>query len=167
MAGDRSRYGLSMSALGAVVLALAALLPWYRVSSLAHGAGAHSLTVRALTDVSARQCLPDMRILLLVLAGLAMLDTLLPLVRTGDPVPGGAGGSVALLGTVAALCALYRIVNPPGLSGDDVALTLLAGPWLALLGSLAMLLGGVWPCRVGSGTRAEARMRGVWPGVQG
>jgi hypothetical protein len=154
-----------MSALGAVVLAVAAFLPWYRVSSTVHVARAHSLAARALTVSSSHQALPDMQILLLVLVGLAMLDTLLPLVRTHGPVPGGAGGSVALLGTVAALCALYRIVDPPGLSGDDVALTLLAAPWLALLGSLAMLLGGVWPARVGSGTRSEARMRGAWPGV--
>jgi hypothetical protein len=156
-----------MSALGAVVLAAAALLPWYRVSSAIHAGGAQSAATRTLTAVSSHQSLPDMRIFLLILAGLAVLDTLLPLVRTSDPVPGGAGGSVALLGTIAALCALYRIVDPPGLSGDDLALTLLAGPWLALLGSLAMLLGGVWPCRVGSGTRSEASMRGIWPGVQG
>jgi hypothetical protein len=156
-----------MSALGAVVLAVAALLPWYRVSSIVHAVGARSVGARSLGVISSHQALPDMRILLLVLAGLALLDTLLPLARTGGPVPGGAGGSVALLGTVAALCALYRIVDPPGLSGDVAALSLLAGPWLALLGSLAMLLGGVWPCRVGSGTRSEARMHGFWPGVQG
>jgi hypothetical protein len=167
MAVDRSRYGLSMSALGAVVLAVAAFLPWYRLSSVAHIAGAHSSAARSLTVFSSHQALGDMRILLLVLAGLAMLDTLAPLVRTEGPVPGGAGGSVALLGVLAALCALYRIVDPPAPAGDAVALSLLAGPWLALLGALAMLLGGVWPSRVGSGTRSEARMRGAWPGVQG
>jgi hypothetical protein len=30
-----------------------------------------------------------------------------------------------------------------------------------------MLLGGVWPPRVGSDTRSEARMRGAWPGLHG
>jgi hypothetical protein len=156
-----------MSALGAVVVAVAAFLPWYSVASLVHTAATRSVTARALTVFSAHQALPDMRILLLVLAGLAMLDTLAPLVRAEGPVPGGAGGSVALLGAVAALCALYRIVDPPAPAGDAVALSLLAGPWLALLGALAMLLGGVWPSRVGSGTRADARMHGAWPGVQG
>ncbi len=167
MAVDRSRYGLSMSALGAAVLAVAAFLPWYRMTSIVHTAAAASLATRSLTVFSARQALPDMRILLLILVGLAMLDTLLPLLRTKGPVPGGAGGSVVLLGAVAALCALYRIVDPPAPAGDAVALTLLAGPWLALLGALTMLLGGMWPSRVGSGTRADARMHGAWPGVRG
>lgn len=156
-----------MSAMGAVVLAIAAFLPWYRLTSIVHTAAATSLAARSLTVFSARKALPDMRILLLVLVGLAMLDTLLPLMRTKGPVPGGAGGSVVLLGAVAALCALYRIVDPPAPAGDAVALTLLAGPWLALLGALAMLLGGMWPSRVGSGTRADARMHGAWPGVHG
>lgn len=156
-----------MSALGASVLAVAAFLPWYRVSSVAHMAAAHALAARSLSVVISHPALPDMRILLLVLAGLAMLDTLLPLLRTKGPVPGGAGGSVVLLGAVAALCALYRIVDPPAPAGDAVALTLLAGPWLALLGGLAMLLGGMWPSHVGSGARAEAPMTGAWPRVHG
>jgi hypothetical protein len=156
-----------MSAVGAVVLAIAAFLPWYRLTSIVHPAAATSLAARSLTVFSARQALPDMRILLLVLVGLAMLDTLLPLLRTKGPVPGGAGGSVVLLGAVAALCALYRIVDPPAPAGDAVSLTLLAGPWLAMLGALAMLLGGMWPSRVGSGTRSDAHVRGAWPGVHG
>ncbi|MGH2865705.1 MAG: hypothetical protein ACRDJX_10725 [Solirubrobacteraceae bacterium] len=156
-----------MSALGAAVLAIAAVLPWYRVSSLLHAAGSRSQAPRSLTALSSHQALPDMRILLLVLAGLAMLDALLPLLRTHGPVPGGAGGSVALLGIVAALCALYRIVDPPAPASEAAALSLLVGPWLALLGALAMLSGGVWPSRVGSGSRSEAAARGAWPGVQG
>ena len=37
MAGDRSRYGLLVSALGAIVLALSVFLPWYGVSFTASG----------------------------------------------------------------------------------------------------------------------------------
>jgi hypothetical protein len=162
MAVDRSRYGLSMSALGAAVLAVSVFLPWYRISSLAHAAplGGHALTL-----TSAHPALPVMKIVLLILAGLALLDALLPLLRTGAPVPGGAGGSVVLLGALAAALALYRILDPPGLSGNMVGLSLREGPWLALLASLAMVLGGMWPRRVGSGSPPELRIGGAWPGM--
>jgi len=108
-----------------------------------------------------------MKIFLLVLAGLAMLDAMLPLFRTSAPVPGGAGGSVALLGVVAAMCAFYRIIDPPGLAGNVVGLSLLEGPWLALMASLVMVIGGTWPRRVSAATPSEIRVRGVWPGVPG
>jgi hypothetical protein len=166
MAGDRSRYGLSMSALGAVALAFAAFLPWYRVSAVVH-TSVGSAAQRSLTLISSHQALPDMQAFLLVLVGLAMLDAMLPLLRTSGPIPGGAGGSVALLGAVAAACALYRIIDPPALGGEAVAVSLLAGPWIALMASLLMMLGGMWPRHVGSMEPAEPSMRGVWPGVSG
>lgn len=153
-----------MSALGAAALAFAAFLPWYRVSTVVH-AGVGSAAPRSLTLISSHQALPDMQAFLLVLVGLAMLDAMLPLLRTSDPIPGGAGGSVALLGALAAACALYRIVDPPALGGGTVAVSLLAGPWLALMSSLLMMLGGMWPRHVGSQGPAETRVRGVWPGV--
>jgi hypothetical protein len=164
MAGDRSRYGLSMSALGAAALAFATFLPWYRVSAVVHASDG-SAAPRSLMLVSAHRALPDMRALLLVLVGLAMLDAMLPLLRTRGPIPGGAGGSVALLGALAAACALYRILDPPAFGGDPVAVSLLAGPWIALMASLLMMLGGMWPRHVGSMEPADARMRGVWPGI--
>lgn len=166
MAGDRSRYGLSMSALGAVALALAAFLPWYRVGAVVHASSGNA-TPRALTIISSHPALPVMQVFLLVLVALALLDAVLPLLRTSGPVPGGAGGSVALLGALAAACALYRILDPPALGEETVFVSLLAGPWLALLSSLVMMLGGVWPRQVGCVEAAEARMRGVSPGIPG
>jgi hypothetical protein len=164
MTGERSRYGLSMSALGAAGLAFAAFLPWYRVSSIVRASTGSSVQ-RALSTISAYHALPYMKAFLLVLVGLALLDAMLPLLRTSGPLPGGAGGSVALPGAMAAACALYRIVDPPVLDGN--AVSLLVGPWLALLASLVMMLGGIWPRRVGSGETADTRMLGVWPGVSG
>src|ERR1700690_146459 len=121
MAADRSRYGLAMSALGASALVASVFLPWYRVSSIVSaGVGQSS----SLTRITEHQALPYMQGFLLVVAGLAMLDTLLPLVRAAAPVPGGAGGSVALLGVLAAACALYRILDPPALGAGAVSLTL-------------------------------------------
>ena len=63
-------------------------------------------------SLSAHQVLHYMSIVLLVLAALALLDALFPLVRT-DAVPEGAGGALALLGAVAAACVLYRMVERP------------------------------------------------------
>ncbi|MCW3017971.1 MAG: hypothetical protein JWN10_279 [Solirubrobacterales bacterium] len=166
MAGDRSRYGLAMSALGATALVASVFLPWYRVSSIAH-AGVGRASSSSLTRIAEHQALPYMKALLLIVAGLALLDALLPLVRPAAPLPGGAGGSVALLGAVAASCALYRILDPPALSGGAVSLTLLEGPWLTLLAALTMMLGGMWPRSVvGAPAASEARLR-FWPGVPG
>jgi hypothetical protein len=156
-----------MSALGAVGLAVAVFLPWYRISTSVH-AGLGAAPGHALTIISTQPALADMKIFLLVVAGLAMLDALLPLLlRTGAPVPGGAGGSVVLLGLVAAACALYRIVDPPALSAGEVSLSLLEGPWLALMAALTMVLGGTWPRRVGAVAPAEVSVRGAWRGVSG
>jgi hypothetical protein len=165
MAADRSRYGLSMSALGAGALVASVFLPWYRVSSIVStGVGQSS----SLTRITEHQALPYMQGFLLVLAGLAMLDALLPLVRAAAPVPGGAGGSVALLGVLAASCALYRILDPPALGGGAVSLTLLEGPWLTLLAALTMMLGGIWPRSVlGAPAASEVRVHGMWPGIPG
>lgn len=155
-----------MSALGAAGLAAAVFLPWYRVSAVAQ-ASLGSSTQRSLTTISAHPVLADMKVLLLVLAGLALLDALLPLLRIGAPVPAGAGGSVALLGVVAAVCCCYRILDPPVLAGNVGGLSLLVGPWLALLAALVMVIGGTWPRHVSSAASPEIRVRGAWPGLPG
>jgi len=152
MVGVRSRYGLSVSALGAIVLAVSVFLPWYGVSLTRQtgvGLVSHrlvSLSHQRLALVSGQHALQDLSIVLLVLAGLAILDALLPLARAHAPLPGGAGGSVVLLGAVASACVAYRMIDPPGALGGELLLrSLREGAWLALLGSLAIVLGGMWP----------------------
>jgi hypothetical protein len=195
MAGDRSRYGLLVSALGAIVLAVSVFLPWYGVSFTASGiafaqqvgdqvaaqfgnasmqsymSGVHAslgaMTGQQFTAVSAHQVLRDLNVILLVLAGLAILDALLPLARTGAPPPGGAGGSVVLLGAVAAVLVLYRMVDPPTPAGNLLALSLREGAWLALLGSVAMVLGGMWPRCAFVTAAPDARVRDAWSGLSG
>jgi hypothetical protein len=149
-----------MSALGAGALVASVFLPWYRVSSIVH-AGVGQASSSSLTRITEHQALPYMKGFLLVLAALAILDALLPLVRAAAPVPGGAGGSVALLGAAAAACALYRILDPPGLTGDAVSLTLLEGPWLTLLAALTMMLGGMWPQSVVGAPKLESATRAL------
>ncbi len=195
IAGERSRYGLLVSALGAILLAVSVFLPWYGVSFTVAGvafaqhvgdqvaaqfgnaslqsymSGLHAdigaLAGQQFTALSAHQVLSDLNIVLLVLAGLAVLDALLPLARAGAPMPGGAGGSVVLLGSVACACVLYRMVVPPTPAGGLLSLSLREGAWLALIGSVAMVLGGIWPRCVYLGTPSDDRMKSALSSLSG
>ncbi len=158
MVGDRSRYGLCVSALGAIVLAGSLFAPWY-APLLAGHAAAGAPALRHLAAVDAYHALPDLTALLLALGALAMLDVLAPLARGRGPVPGAAGGSVVLLGSVAAACVLFRMIDPPALGAGQLATALREGAWLALLGSVTIALGGMWP-RV-----ASSELRPVSPGA--
>ena len=117
MANDRSRYGLLVSALGAVLLAISVFLPWYAVNLTPDGAsfaanafqnlagqfgnaslqqlasGVHgtvtSLSGQEIAALSAHQVLHDLNVVLLVLAGIALLDALTALAR--GTAPPGAG----------------------------------------------------------------------------
>ncbi len=161
MAGDRSRYGLLVSAFGAVVLIVSVFLPWYEVAFTLH-ASAGAAAGHRLGALTAHRALREVNIVLLVLAALAILDALAPLTPTGGPLPGGAGGSVVLLGFVAAAFVLYRMLVPPASAAGVVELSLREGAWLALLGSLAIAIGGVWPRRIGFAAPSAAQARGAW-----
>ena len=173
MASDRSRYGLLVSALGAVLLAVSVFLPWYALdltpagasfaASLAQGvagqlggeslpqlaAGVHgnltSLSGHEIAALSAHQVLHDLNVVLLVLAGIALLDALVALARGSGPADATAGRVMALVGVLAAVCVAYRMAEPPVPGGGMLALSLREGSWLALLGSLMMVLGPIWP----------------------
>jgi hypothetical protein len=168
MSEVRSRYGLLVSALGAIVLIVSVFLPWYEVTSTLHaGAGAGVDVGHRLATVSAFRALRDVDIVLLVLAALAILDALAPLAPTGRPLPGGAGGSVVLLGAVAATFVLFRMLAPPPSVVGVAELSLREGAWLALLGSLAIALGGMWPRSIGFLAPSAGRAPGAWSGLPG
>jgi hypothetical protein len=173
MDANRSRYGLLISALGAVLLAISMFLPWYGISITTAGAsaiaqagdqfaasfgnanlqglvgGLHgtfaALAGHEFASATARQALSNISIVLIVLAALAMLDSLVPLARAGGGVPEGAGRALVPLGIVASLLVAYRMIVPPVPAGEFVSLSLREGAWLALLGSLMIGLGGMWP----------------------
>jgi hypothetical protein len=197
MSGDRSRYGLLVSALGAILLAVSVFLPWYGLSFTSTGIafvqqvtahlasqfgnatlqaelGAQHASLSALAGhefaaVSAHQVLKNINIVLLVLACLAVLDALIPLASGGSSVPDGGGAAIVLLGAVATACVVYRIVRPPTPAGELVALSLREGAWLALLGSLAILAGGMWPRGrpVAARDAPETGLDSVWTGLSG
>ena len=194
MSGDRSRYALLASALGAIVLAVAVFLPWYGLSLTPNGvavfqqvgkqvaaqlgnaslqadvSGLHAnlrgLAGQQFGAVSAHQVLTDMNVVLLLLAGLALLDALVPLARSASPLPDGAGASVVLVGSVATLCVVYRMLVPPTPAGGIIALSLREGAWLALLGSLTMVVAGMWPRFAGGRAPAPQEPgQSVWSGL--
>jgi hypothetical protein len=195
MTSERSRYGLLVSVVGAIVLAISVFLPWYSVSLTSAGTAAVSnlgdqfasqfgnaalqsyisglhgtiaqLAGQRLGAVSAHQVLSDMNVILLILAGLALLDSLLALARAGSSAPQGAGGAVVLLGLLASVCVAYRMAVPPTPAGNLVALSLREGAWLALLGSLMLALGGLWPRVLGTGQPGEERGLDVWASLSG
>jgi len=192
---DRSRYGLLISALGAVLLAVAVFLPWYGISLTSAGAstlaqvgdqfaahygnaelqslagGLHgtfaALAGQTLGTVSAHDAFNGLSWVMLVLAGLALLDALFPLARAAAPVPDGAGGAVVVLGLIAVLCVLYRMVVPPSPGGGLFDLSLRAGAWLALMGSLMMIVGGMWPRSLTAVNPPEPGGTDVWAGLSG
>jgi hypothetical protein len=195
LSAERSRYGLVFSALGAIVLAVSVFLPWYGVSFTPSGiafvqqvgeqvvsqfgnatlqsymTGLHAhlggLAAQQFTAVSAHQALKDLNVVLLALAGLALLDALVPLARSASPLPVGAGASVVLLGSVATACVLYRMVVPPTPAGNLVAFSLREGAWLALLGSLTMVAAGLWPRFASPPALSDARVESTWSGLSG
>jgi hypothetical protein len=195
MAGDRPRYGLLISAAGAIVLAISIFMPWYGVSVTATGialaqqagdqaaaqfgnaalqgylgeyhATLSTLAGHQLTALSARQALKDLNVVLLLLAGTAIVISLLALAGAGFSSASAPDGHLALLGIVAAVCVLFRIVDPPTPAGGALALSLREGAWLALLGSAAIVVGALWPERHGAGSPSDAKLQSAWAELSG
>lgn len=195
MAGDRPRYGLLISALGAIVLAVSVFLPWYGVSFTAAGlafaqqagdqaaaqfgnatlqsymgefhANLSSLAGHQFTALSAHQALKDLNVVLLLLAGAAIVIALMTLAGAGSSSFNDHRAPLALLGVVAAVCVLFRMVDPPSPAGGFLALSLREGAWLALLGSGAMIAGSLWPERLGASNRSAAKLERVWSEFSG
>ena len=59
------------------------------------------------------------------------------------------------------------MVDPPTPAGDLLALSLREGAWLALLGSVAIVLGGMWPRCAFVAAAPDARVRDAWSGLSG
>jgi hypothetical protein len=195
MAGDRPRYGLLVSALGAVVLAIAVFLPWYGVSFTATGiAYAQSVgnqmasqfgnatmqsymsTLHSSLDglaghqflaLSAHQAFKQLNIVLLLLAGLGCVIALLALAGSQSASAEANRGPLALLGAVAAACVIFRMLDRPSPAGQMLALSLREGAWLALLGSLAMIGGALWPQRRAGAGPSDAKAQSAWSELSG
>ena len=171
MVENRAPVGLLVAALGAAVLSVSVFLPWYGVNVTAAGTAAaeqqlvsaaqqygnsalqtqatqlgvelNSLAGSQLVTVTAHQTLKNISLALLVLAGVSLLASLLRLAGIAG-VLGAGGGQIALAGTAAGLCVLFRMFLPPDPHTNLISLSLSWGVWLALLGAAAIVLGGLF-----------------------
>lgn len=175
MPEDRSRTGLSVSAIGAIVLLVSVSVPWYGVALTQRGASlfeqlgeqfaaeygnaalqakasADHATVAAfvghqVTTLDAHQAHGALSTMLLVVGGLALVLALTAVVPAGLGIPKAGSEAIALLGALAALLCLYAIVQRPTAGQGAFSYSLEVGPWLALAASLLMVVGGLWPRR--------------------
>jgi hypothetical protein len=188
MVNDRTPLGLLITALGAATLALSVFLPWYGVSITAAGTASAQQTLtsvaqqygnatlqattselgaefgsiagRQLTTVTAREALSHISAFLLLIAGIALLASLLRLADFSLPIEAG-GGQIALAGVAAALCVLFRMLVRPGAQTDLISLSLSWGIWLALVGAAAMVCGGLLSTSSRNGHKHQARSFGL------
>ncbi len=194
MAGERSRYGLLVSTLGAIVLAVSVFLPWYGVSFTAAGiafaqqvgdqvasqfgnaalqsyvnaahADLSTLAGHQFLALSAHQTLHDLNVVLLLGAALTIGVALLALVHPESPSEAHRG-PLALIGAVCAICVIFRMVDPPTPAGALLALSLREGAWLALLGSLAIVAGALWPRTLDAPNVSQAKIESAWSSLSG
>jgi len=145
MSEDRPGYGPIIATASAALLALSVFLPWYGVSLTANGTAyfqqvadrvvtqwgnaalqsqlaavntrASGLAGQQLTTLSGHQALKYTSIVLLLLGGVAFLLALLRLV--GSPgLPSANGSSIVGLGVIATICVLFRMGDPPSAPGQ-------------------------------------------------
>ena len=132
-----------------------------------------TLAGHQITALSAHQALKDLNVVLLLLAGAAIVIALLALAGAGfssASSPDGHRGPLALLGLVAAACVIFRMVDPPTPAGGVLALSLREGAWLALLGSVAMVVGALLPEGLsarGASSSDAKKLQGTWSELSG
>jgi hypothetical protein len=193
MDADRPRYGPLVATAGAIALAIAVFLPWYGLSLTTGGAALaqqasdqvaaqfgnatlqsymsrvdariNALAGHELGTLSAHQALTNVSVILLILAGLAILLGLARLAGA-QQASYGDGGPFVLLGALAAACVLFRMVIRPSF-GELASLSLHAGAWLALAGAAAMILGGLWPRTGGTSKPSSAKLEDAWAELSG
>ncbi len=191
MSDGNIKYGPLVSALGAATLAVSVFMPWYGVSLTASGiasarqalaavaqqygnsafqstastvgASFASLSGRQLTTLDAHQATETVSVILLILAGVGLLAALLHLAGAFRP----GRGQLALLGIVASVCVLFRILARPTPLEGALSLSLGWGIWLALLGSVAMVVGDLWPAATRTAQPDQAQLARALDGLSG
>jgi hypothetical protein len=195
MARGRPPYGFLASALGAIVLGLGVFLPWYSVGITTQGvaavesrdnqvvaqfgnaalqqqlSGLHaalsSIAGSQIGSISAHQGFSRIGPLLLILAGLGILIALNSVARERPSELDASRRWVAALGAVALLCVLYRMLARPLAEQPFLTLSLREGAWLALAGSVAMIVGGLWPPRASIAQASAEQLDDVWSRLSG
>ena len=193
MADRRSPSGPLVSAAGAAILAVSVFLPWYALTLTANGAAAaqnglnglaqqygnaafqlqartvgsgfNALAGHQLATLSAHQEFKVMNVVLLVLAAAALAAALAHLAGVSEPAM-GTEGQISLLGLIAGLCVLFRILAPPSPQEGLLSLSLSWGIWLALASSAAIVAGGLWN-RLAGGSSTAPNTVTAWDELSG
>jgi hypothetical protein len=142
-------YGVSITASGAATARqqLAIVARDYGNATFharANGVGARfdSLAGRQLATVSAHQAMKHVSLILLALAGIALLASVLRLADMRGTLR-ASGSQVALLGALAAGIVFFRILFRPDPAVGLVSLSPAWGIWLALLSAAVVVAGGL------------------------
>jgi len=169
MADDRSRTGFLVAALGAAVLAVSVFLPWYGVDITASGAAAVEQRIATLAQeygnsnlqtqlqqwewnhgslvgyqigtLSAHRYLQYTSMILFVIAGIALVGALFRLADM-QGLLFATGNQLAVVGGLAALLIVSRMILRPAGSQTFVSLSLKSGIWVSLLSAAAIVVGG-------------------------
>jgi len=189
MDDDHAPAGLLIAALGAALLAISVFQPWYGVSITPSGAAVaqqelaalaqqygnpalqsqaraieakfSSLAGHEITTVSAHQALKHDSLILLALAGIALVASLLRLAGMRKLLF-ATGGQIAVVGGLAFADVFFRFLWRPGAGGENlVSLSLHWGIFLALLSAAAIVGGGLL---AGSDRTSARHSRRVGPG---
>jgi hypothetical protein len=172
MATDRQGRQLLLSLSGGVLLAVSVFLPWYSLAITQNGVAAAqqglsnvaqqfgnsafqstatslgnsfgSLVGKQFGTVSAHQALKYVSVVLLVLAGIAILVTM---VRLLGAAPAQPRGLLAVVGFAAVVCIVFRMIERPAADQDVFAISLSWGAYLALASAVAVIAGDLWPRR--------------------
>jgi len=194
MAEDRPRTGPLVVAVGAAVLAVSVFQPWYAVTLTASGVASAQQAINNLAvqygnaafqaqarglgssftalaghqvaTLSAHQALKYLHVVLLILAAVAFVWALLHLAGASQPTQ-ASGPQIALIGAMATLCVLFRMVDRPAAQEEVFSLSLSWGAWLALGSSLAIVAGGLWPRHTGPTNPSDATLRKALDGLSG
>jgi hypothetical protein len=194
MIEDRVRLGSLVSVVGAALLAVSVFLPWYGVTLTAGGVasaqqalnnvaqqygnatfqtqakaiglGFSTFTGHQVTTLSAHQALKYLNVILLILAAVAFLVALLRLAGASESSQTG-GGQVALVGLLATVCVLFRMVERPAPLEQVFSLSLSWGIWLALASSVAIVIGGLWSTLTSSPNPSASSLAAVWDELSG
>ncbi len=194
MTTARARYGLMVSALGAVVLAVSVFLPWYGLRLTPQGVSAtrqifsqaaqsdpaiqplsgyvqgnlSRYAGQEIKSVSAHQALSNINVVLLVVAGLSVLISLIALAGPEAASSQANRGPLVLLGLVAVVCVAFRMVDTPSPAAQFISYSVREGAWLALVGSLAVSAGALWPDARARPERSSAEnVENVWSELSG
>jgi len=194
MAEDRARTGALITTVGGALLAVSVFQPWYALTLTASGAASAQQTLNSLAlqygdsalqgqargvdsalgafaghqlaTLSAQQTLSHLHVVLLILAAAAFVAGLSRLAGSSQSTQ-ASGGQIALIGAIATVCVLFRMLDTRIAEQEFVSLSLSWGIWLALGSCLAVIAGGVWPARPTPASPSTASLQKAWDGLSG